>query len=66
MVAGCWVWFQKFYQLFFFSAQTLTTVGYGHIYPNSVFPERFLYRIYVRFDGFCFSDRYFIWSFFET
>ena len=28
---------EKFYQLFFFSAQTLTTVGYGHIYPNSVF-----------------------------
>ena len=27
---------EKFYQLFFFSAQTLTTVGYGHIYPNSV------------------------------
>lgn len=24
-----------FLQLFFFSAQTLTTVGYGHIYPNS-------------------------------
>lgn len=23
-----------FLQLFFFSAQTLTTVGYGHIYPN--------------------------------
>lgn len=30
---------EKFYQLFFFSAQTLTTVGYGHIYPNSVFPS---------------------------
>lgn len=28
---------EKFYQLFFFSAQTLTTVGYGHIFPNSVF-----------------------------
>jgi inward rectifier potassium channel len=27
----------NFYHLFFFSAQTLTTVGYGHIYPNSVF-----------------------------
>ena len=26
---------ERFYQLFFFSAQTLTTVGYGHIYPNS-------------------------------
>ncbi len=25
---------EKFSQLFFFSAQTLTTVGYGHIYPN--------------------------------
>ncbi len=24
----------KFSQLFFFSAQTLTTVGYGHIYPD--------------------------------
>lgn len=30
---------EKFYQLFFFSAQTLTTVGYGHIYPNSVLPS---------------------------
>lgn len=30
---------EKFYQLFFFSAQTLTTVGYGHIYPNSLFPS---------------------------
>jgi len=28
---------EKFSQLFFFSAQTLTTVGYGHIYPNSVY-----------------------------
>lgn len=27
---------EKFSHLFFFSAQTLTTVGYGHIYPNSV------------------------------
>lgn len=27
--------FENFLQLFFFSAQTLTTVGYGHIYPNS-------------------------------
>lgn len=27
---------EKFSQLFFFSAQTLTTVGYGHIYPNNV------------------------------
>lgn len=26
---------EDFLQLFFFSAQTLTTVGYGHIYPNS-------------------------------
>jgi len=25
----------KFLELFFFSAQTLTTVGYGHIYPNA-------------------------------
>lgn len=28
---------EKFSQLFFFSAQTLTTVGYGHIFPNSSF-----------------------------
>lgn len=28
---------EKFSHLFFFSAQTLTTVGYGHIYPNSVY-----------------------------
>lgn len=28
---------ENFYQLFFFSAQTLTTVGYGHIFPNSAF-----------------------------
>lgn len=28
---------EKFSQLFFFSAQTLTTLGYGHIYPNHVF-----------------------------
>lgn len=27
--------FDNFLELFFFSAQTLTTVGYGHIYPNS-------------------------------
>jgi inward rectifier potassium channel len=26
---------ENFYQMFFFSAQTLTTVGYGHIFPNS-------------------------------
>ncbi|MBC7696033.1 MAG: hypothetical protein H7141_11375 [Burkholderiales bacterium] len=26
---------ENFSKLFFFSAQTLTTVGYGHIYPNS-------------------------------
>lgn len=26
---------QKFLALFFFSAQTLTTVGYGHIYPQA-------------------------------
>jgi inward rectifier potassium channel len=25
----------RFLDLFFFSAQTLTTVGYGHVYPNS-------------------------------
>jgi inward rectifier potassium channel len=25
---------QKFISLFFFSAQTITTLGYGHIYPN--------------------------------
>lgn len=25
----------QFMDLFFFSAQTLTTVGYGHVYPNS-------------------------------
>ena len=24
----------RFMDLFFFSAQTLTTVGYGHVYPN--------------------------------
>jgi len=28
---------ENFYHLFFFSAQTLTTVGYGHIFPDSVF-----------------------------
>lgn len=28
--------FDKFMDLFFFSAQTLTTVGYGHIYPNNI------------------------------
>lgn len=27
--------FDKFLDLFFFSAQTLTTVGYGHVYPAS-------------------------------
>jgi inward rectifier potassium channel len=27
--------FQKFMGLFFFSAQTITTLGYGHIYPTS-------------------------------
>lgn len=27
--------FQKFMSLFFFSAQTITTLGYGHIYPVS-------------------------------
>ncbi len=26
----------RFMDLFFFSAQTLTTVGYGHVYPHSV------------------------------
>ena len=26
--------FQKFISLFFFSAQTITTLGYGHIYPT--------------------------------
>lgn len=26
---------EKFLDLFFFSAQTLTTVGYGHVYPHS-------------------------------
>lgn len=26
----------KFWEAFFFSAQTLTTVGYGHIYPSSL------------------------------
>ena len=35
MVAGGGT--ENFSQLFFFSAQTLTTVGYGHIFPNSVF-----------------------------
>lgn len=25
----------RFLELFFFSAQTLTTVGYGHVYPNA-------------------------------
>jgi inward rectifier potassium channel len=28
---------ENFSQLFFFSAQTLTTVGYGHIYPNHTY-----------------------------
>jgi inward rectifier potassium channel len=28
--------FQKFMSLFFFSAQTITTLGYGHIYPTGV------------------------------
>lgn len=28
---------ENFSKLFFFSAQTLTTVGYGHIYPNSTY-----------------------------
>lgn len=27
-------WFNDFMQLFFFSAQTFTTVGYGHLYPK--------------------------------
>ncbi len=27
--------FQKFMSLFFFSAQTITTLGYGHIYPEN-------------------------------
>src|SRR5687767_162418 len=27
--------FQKFMSLFYFSAQTITTLGYGHIYPIS-------------------------------
>jgi inward rectifier potassium channel len=26
----------RFMELFFFSAQTLTTVGYGHVYPNNI------------------------------
>jgi len=26
----------KFWEAFFFSAQTLTTVGYGHLYPSSL------------------------------
>lgn len=26
---------ERFLDLFFFSAQTLTTVGYGHVYPNA-------------------------------
>lgn len=34
LVQGCNS--ENFYQLFFFSAQTLTTVGYGHIFPNNV------------------------------
>ncbi len=28
---------ENFSKLFFFSAQTLTTVGYGHIFPNSAY-----------------------------